>query len=144
MSTRKKSFLIGRAGGFTMVEVTATLGVFGIVAAGLVANTIAVVRSNRVSNALSVATTLAQDQIEQLRALDPSTNPPALRAGDHDDPNNRTASGAPRGPFMRRWSVIRDSPAPGLSTVTVAVSWTDGATRTVRLTAYVCQTPTCG
>ena len=145
MTVRKKSFLSGRASGFTIVEVVAALGIFGIVAAGLAANTIAVVSSNRTSKGLSVATTLAQDQIEQLRALDPDTNPPALSAGNHADANNPiTAIGASGGTFTRQWTVTRDSPVPGLSTVAVSVSWTDGATRTVRLTTYVCQTPTCG
>ena len=143
MKVRKIISLATR--GLTVVEVTAALGVFGIVAAGLAANTIAVVRANRVSNSLSVATSLAQDQIEQLRSLDPSTAPPALSAGNHTDPNNPiTASGARNGTFTRQWTVTRDSPAPGLSTVAVTVSWADGATRSVRLRTYVCQTPTCG
>ncbi len=133
------------AAGFTIVEVTAALGVFGVVAAGLAANTLAVVRNNRVSSALSVATALAQDEIEQLRALDPSSAPPELVAGSHsDDKNPLTALGASGGTFTRQWTVTRDAPAPGLSTVVVSVSWTDGATRSVHLTAYVCQTATCG
>ncbi len=141
MKTRKK---ISPAG-FTIVEVTAALGVFGIVAAGLAANTLAVVRSNRISSARSAATALAQDQIEQLRALDPSAAPPQLVAGTHsDDKNPLTALGASGGTFTRQWTVTRDSPAPGLSTVVVSVSWADGATRSVRLSAYVCQTVTCG
>lgn len=141
MTTRKKT----SASGFTIVEVTAALGVFGIVAAGLAANTLAVVRNNRVSSARSVATALAQDQIEQLRALDPSAGPPQLVSGNHaDDHNPLTALGASGGTFTRQWTVTRDSPAPGLSTVVVTVSWADGPARSVHLTAYVCQTPTCG
>lgn len=133
------------ASGFTIIEVAASLSVFGIIAAGLVANTVAVVQSNRVSNGLSVATTLAQDQIEQLRALDPDINPAALAAGTHADPNNPiTMAGVTGGKFTRQWSVTRDSPMPGLSTVAVTVSWSDGAARSVRLTTYACHTSTCG
>ncbi len=145
MSRKQPTAVVQRTSGFTLVEVLAALAVFGIVAAGLAANTMAVVRSNRVSNELSMATTLAQDQVEQLRALDPDTNPAVLAAGTHADPNNPiTVGGAPGGQFARQWSVTRDSPVPGLSTVTVSVSWSDGPQRTVQVIAYVCQRSTCG
>jgi prepilin-type N-terminal cleavage/methylation domain-containing protein len=145
MSKERHTALVKGASGFTIIEVAAALAVFGIVAAGLAANTISVVRSNRVSNGLSVATTLAQDQVEQLRALDPDTNPAALAAGTHADPNNPiTVAGAPGGQYSRQWSVTRNSPVPGLSTVTVTVSWSDGPQRTVRVMAYVCQRSSCG
>ena len=84
------------------------------------------------------------DGLEQLRALDPSTNPAALTAGSHFDANYMiTATGAAGGKFLRQWTVTRDSPAPGLSTVAVSVTWTDGSTRTVRVTGFVCQSLTC-
>jgi prepilin-type N-terminal cleavage/methylation domain-containing protein len=145
MSRERQIAVLKGISGFTVIEVLAALAVFGIVAAGLAANTMAVVRSNRVSNGLSVATTLAQDQIEQLRALDPDSNPAVLAAGTHADPNNPiTVAGAPGGRYSRQWSVTRDSPVPGLSTVAVTVSWSDGPQRTVRVMAYVCQRSTCG
>lgn len=134
----------GRADGFTVIETLAALAIFGIVAAGLAANSVAAARYNRISRNLSVATALAQDQLEQLRALDPSTNPAALTGGVHSDPNNPiAATGGRGGPFTREWTVTRDVPARGVSIVIVAVSWSDGATRTVRMVAYVCQTLTC-
>jgi prepilin-type N-terminal cleavage/methylation domain-containing protein len=132
------------APGFTMIEVLVALALFGIVGGGLVANSVAAVRHNRVSHGLSAATALAQDQLEQLRALDPTTNPAALAAGTHADPDNPiTALGGPWGTFTRQWTVTRDSPVAGASTVSVTVSWTDGVTRTVRLRAYVCQAAGC-
>jgi type II secretory pathway pseudopilin PulG len=137
---------LGSAPGFTIIEVAAALTFFGLVAAGVAANTVAVVRNNRTSSGLSSAVTLAQDEIEQLRALDPDTNPAVLTAGAHADPNNPiTIAGTAGGQYVRQWTVTRNSPAPGLSTVVVSVSWTDAAvTRTVQVTAYVCQRSTCG
>ncbi len=133
-----------RRNGFTLVEVLAALALFGIVSAGLALNSVAAVRHNRVSHALSAATALAQDQIEQLRALDPNTNPPALAAGTHSDAANPiTALGTPGGRFMRQWSVTRDSPITGTATVVVTVSWTDGTPRSVLLWAYVCESSGC-
>ncbi len=130
--------------GFTLVEVLAALAIFGIVSAGLALNSVAAVRHNRVSHALSAATALAQDQIEQLRALDPNTNPAALTAGTHTDAANPiTALGTPGGRFTRQWAVTRDSPIAGTATVLVTVSWTDGTLRSVRLWAYVCQSSGC-
>jgi type II secretory pathway pseudopilin PulG len=145
MTARTRAMPVRGTAGFTVLEVTATLVLFGIVAAGLAANTIAVVRNNRNSKNLSVATTLAQDQIEQLLALDPETNPSALAAGAHTDTSGQSSGwgGSSGNKFTRQWTVTRDSPAPGLSTVAVSVSWTDGSTRAVRLTTYVCQTSTC-
>jgi prepilin-type N-terminal cleavage/methylation domain-containing protein len=137
--------LAGMPAGFTLIEVAASLAIFGIVAAGIAANTVAVVQGNRIGKNLSVATTLAQDEIEQLRALDPDAAPSSLSAGVHPDANNPiTASGARGGPFTRQWTVTRDSPLPGVSSVEVSVSWSDGAPHTVRMSAYVCQASMCG
>jgi type IV pilus assembly protein PilV len=132
--------------GFTIIEVLAALTIFAIGSAGLVAATVGAVRYNRASGAFSSATALAQDLVEQLRALDPSTNPAALTAGTHTDANNlMTALGvqSPAGVFTRQWTATRDAPIAGISTVMVSVSWTDGTTRTVRLWTYVCQITGC-
>jgi type II secretory pathway pseudopilin PulG len=136
--------LLASAAAFTLLEVLGALAVFGVVAAGLAANTVSVVKWNRTSHSVSVATMLAQDLVEQLRALDPSANPAALTAGTHTDANNPLKpNGTVGGRYVRTWTVTRDAPAPALSTVVVSVSWTDGTTRTVRVTALLCQTPTC-
>lgn len=132
------------SGGFTLIEIAAALAVFGVVAAGLAAGSVAVTRYNRTTRSVSVAASLAQDEIERLRALDPDTNPPALSAGTHVDPKNPlTQAGARGGQFVRQWTVTRDTPGPGLATVVVSVSWTDDTTRSVWLSTFVCQTAGC-
>lgn len=132
------------ARGFTVVEVLAAMTVFGIVAAGMAANSVAVMRANRHSRDFSAAGALAQDKMEQLRALDVASNPPDFTAGAHTDAANPiTAHGQAGGMFTRQWAVTRDAPAPGVATVVVAVTWSDGATRTVRVVGYVCQSRAC-
>jgi prepilin-type N-terminal cleavage/methylation domain-containing protein len=130
--------------GFTLVEGLASLAIFGIVAGGLAANSISVMRYNHVSHTLSMATALAQDEIEQLRALDPSTNPAVLTVGTHQDANNPiTSVGASGGRFTRSWTLTRDAPVPGIATVIVNVAWTDSVPHNVQLLTYYCQTTTC-
>jgi type II secretory pathway pseudopilin PulG len=130
--------------GFSVLEVLAGLSIFSLVAAGLTANSIAAIRSNRVSRGLSVAAALAQDKLEQLRALDPSTGPADLTAGFHADPGNPlSAAGQSGGPYVRRWTVTADTPALGLSTVVVTVSRGEGAGRAVRMVGYVCSSQAC-
>ena len=131
-------------GGFTVIEVLAALTIFAIVAAGLAANSVASIRSNRSSRNLSAASELAQDKMEQLRALDPAANPADLTAGGHSDPANPLNEfGASGGRYTRTWTVTRNSPAAGLSTVVITVSWEESGTRTVRLAGYACQSRTC-
>jgi len=133
-----------RPRGFTLIEVTAAAAVFAIIAAGVATGSVAVTRYNRGTRSLSVAAVLAQDTIEHLRALDPESNPAFLSAGLHVDPNSPlTATGATGGRFGREWTVTRDTPAPGLATVVVTVSWTDGGSRSLRLTTLLCQTTGC-
>ena len=149
--------LRGKAGGtagFTIVEVLAALTMFAIVSAGLVASSIGAVRYNRISSAYSAATELAQDKIEELRALDPNTNPAALASGTHGDPKNPMNAlgvqagtlflGSPViGVFRRNWTVTLNSPVAGMSKVVVSVDWSDGQTRKVELWTYVCRKNAC-
>ena len=130
--------------GFTLIEVAAALAIFSLIAAGIAVNSVAVTRYNRVSNNLSAAISLAQDRVEQLRALDPTTSPAALTAGTHTDAlNPLTQNGNTGGRFVRQWTVTRDMPVLGVSTVVVSVSWTDGTSRTVHMSTLVCQTAGC-
>ena len=130
--------------GLGVVEVLASLTVFAIVAAGLAANSVATIRANRISRDLSAAAALAQDKLEQLRALDPASSPADLTDGVKSDlANPLDEFGQTGGQFTRGWTVTRNVPATGVSLVVVEVSWTDGVTRTMRVVGYVCQSRTC-
>ena len=68
---------------------------------------------------MSVATNLAQQELERLRTL--SFTHADLAAGDHDDPDNPI-----NGAYNRRWTVIDDTPVPDMKTLEVSVSFNAG------------------
>lgn len=103
--------------GFTLVEMMIALLVFGIGIVALAQSLPNGVRVRDHARRLSVATSLAQEQIERLRAL-PDEHAD-LGAGDHTDPENPI-----NGAYRRQWSVQADSPIPGMRRLTVTVSFT--------------------
>ena len=130
--------------GVSLVEVLTALTLFAIVAAGLTVTTVSTTHSNTVSKTTAAASALVNDEIEQLRALDPATNPAALTAGTHSDPSNPlTGSGAANGSFTRTWTVTANTPGHGLSEVAVSVSWNGPTPGTITGVTYVCSTATC-
>jgi len=130
--------------GISLIEVLAALTVFAIIAAGAATGTISTTRGNATSRHATAASALIHDQIEQLRALDPATNPAALTNGSHTDPLNPISDiGTAGGIFTRTWTVTRNSPRTGLADVRVTVTWKDPSSRTLTSATYVCLTATC-
>jgi prepilin-type N-terminal cleavage/methylation domain-containing protein len=130
--------------GFSLLEVMVSVSLFSIVAAGLAAMTVGTTRSNNTSKNVVAASALVHDKIEQLRSLDPDANPADFTAGTHNDPANPiTATGTAGGWFTRSWVVTRDTPATGLSTVVVTVSWSSHTTRSISGVTYVCTSSIC-
>jgi len=130
--------------GFSLTEVLVSVSLFSIVAAGLAVTTVGTTRSNTISKNVAAASTLVQDKIEQLRSLDADANPPDLTAGMHNDPANPiTGAGTAGGWFTRSWVVTRDTPATGLATVVVSVSWTGTRPYSVSGVSYVCTSRIC-
>lgn len=132
--------------GLTIVEVLAALSIFAIVGTGLAANSIGTIQSNWTSRSISVASTLAGDKLEQIRSMDPTTNPADLTTGvEHVDANNPMNSlGQPGGVYNRTWTVTPNTPTLGLSMISVQVSWTQGGTeRSVQMVGYLCRTQSC-
>jgi len=111
----KWSFLKGM-GGFTLVEMMIALVVLGI---GLTALAQSLPRSLSMrdrARRMSVATNLAQQELERLRDLD--YNAADLAPGNHTSPDNPID-----GVYRRRWEVLADSPIPDMKTLTVSVSF---------------------
>jgi prepilin-type N-terminal cleavage/methylation domain-containing protein len=135
---------LGTSAGFSLTEVLVSVSLFSIVAAGLATTTVGTTRNNNISKNVVAASALVNDKIEQLRSFDPDTNPADLTAGTHDDPANPiTATGTAGGWFTRRWVVTKDTPATGLSTVVVTVSWSGNTTRSINGVTYVCTSRIC-
>jgi type IV pilus assembly protein PilV len=122
--------------GFTLIEIL--VAVFLLVAAllGVISTTVIVIQSNSLSKAMTTATTLARDRMEQLK----NTGYAALTEGtDYAkmDSTVQTTSTADS-IYTRVWSVTVDSPAAGMTTITVTVRWNwRGALRNVSLTTIV-------
>lgn len=130
--------------GISLIEVVMSVTLFAIAAAGLSAGTVANIRGNSSSRAASTASALIQDEVEQLRALDPAANPAALTAGDHQDALNPIDGlGRNGGSFHRSWVVTKDTPREGLSQVVVTVTWNDPVARSLNGVTFVCRTETC-
>jgi prepilin-type N-terminal cleavage/methylation domain-containing protein len=120
--------------GFSLPEVMVALAVFGIASTALVATVLLNVRSNRISNEISEATTLAQSWIEYVRAQTitdaistacPSAGTPPSVPSPYGTPACTLGTAA--------------SPVAGTRLMTVTVSWSESDTgsRSVTLQSYV-------
>jgi len=100
------------------------------------ANTISLTRMAKGADSTSAAHALAQEKLEQLRSM--QLGAAALNPHIYIDPANPLkADGTAGGTFTRRWVVSVNSPASGLRTVTVTVSWRDTRLHTTTLASYV-------
>jgi len=130
---------ITNQGGFNLIEVLASTTIVAIVAVGLTASTIATIKSNAVSRDTMTATALAQDRIEQFRAMTFPAQILQLASGSDPAPIP-DANGNPK--FTRQW-VVSAGPTAGLSQVTVTVSWNAPGPGSVSSVGYICRTATC-
>ena len=107
--------------GFTLVEMMIALVLFGV---GMMALAQALPNGLSVrdkARRMSVATSMAQEEIERLRNL--PFNHADLDAGPHADPDNPIANA-----FRRSWEVQADTPVTDMKRVAVTVSFvTDSA-----------------
>jgi prepilin-type N-terminal cleavage/methylation domain-containing protein len=138
MKTRaSRRSAIANQGGFNLIEVLASATIVAIVSVGLTASTITTIKSNAVSRDTMTATSLAQDRIEQFRAMSFPAQINQLVSG-----NDTVAGGSANATFARRW-VVSAGPTAGLSQVTVTVSWNASGPHSVSSVAYICRTTTC-
>jgi len=114
--------------GGTFIEVLAAIAVFAVVVIGLSPTLLSARKVADLSKNQSIATTLAEDKIEQIRTL-------STVASGSDGPLK--ADGTTDGIFSRAWTVTANSPTTGISRVVVVVSWPDrpsaGSVRLVTL-----------
>jgi Tfp pilus assembly protein PilV len=117
--------------GFTFNEILIAMGITSIVVLGYSATIMTVIRGNRVSESYTMALSLAQDKMEELRGRDRLDNE------DHcpGDSSVYTAAG-PRRVFKRCWRAFDSVLGPDLKQVEVAVTWTEPENGSVILTTY--------
>jgi prepilin-type N-terminal cleavage/methylation domain-containing protein len=101
---------------FTLIEVMIGMVILTIVSLGLMSLTVSIIRSHTFSQRLTAATTLAQDQLEQVKRLGYPNATTVVGTEDYgsivDFPG-----------FKRVTTVESDTPTTNVRTVTVTVSW---------------------
>lgn len=127
---------IAGVGGYTLHETLIAMALISLGVLGLAMNTNGVIRGNHRSDTLTVATNLAQDKMEELKARAALTNlNNCAGPGTAPEPADLkiTASGVPGGIYDRCW-VIQDSTlGTRLKQIDVTVSWQDQGLRDVTL-----------
>jgi prepilin-type N-terminal cleavage/methylation domain-containing protein len=102
-----------RARGFSIVEVLAAMALFGVVAAAITALATTSVRFTIANRHATAASTLAQEELEDLRGL------------AYEDIDGRGRLATVNGQqFSIDTTVSVDDPAAGMKHIVVAVSWT--------------------
>ena len=99
--------------GFTLLEVMITLVIFAIGLLGLSGMQIMAIKGNAFGQQMTVASTMAQNQLEALRES----------AGSLSDGND-TVTDQNGITYTRTWTVSSDSPDTNMDTVNITVSWT--------------------
>ena len=116
--------------GFSAVEMMMAIAMLGILMLGFLSVFPMGMRTVAKGERMTVASTLAQDEIERLKNL-PDTDPD-LVAGNHADPGNPIS-----GVYTRTWTVTDDSPMAGMKSISMDVTYSDnGVPRSVRMTTY--------
>lgn len=99
---------------FSLLEVLIALVILAVGMLGLAGLQIMSINGNRFGQEMTVASTLAQNKLEELRQTDFDS-----LVSSNDICINQ-ASGVN---FDREWTVTEDSPAAGMKTIDVTVSW---------------------
>ncbi len=108
--------------GFTLIEILVAMVVFAIASLGLAIGVTSVMRSNQRSYLGSVATNLAQDKLEELKAMSPVN---VISCNSNCDTPVPTTDGVE---FTRTWNVVNGSPVTGVMQIDVTVQWEDHTT----------------
>src|SRR3972149_8212781 len=119
------------ANGFTLIEVLVAMSIFAIAVLGLAIGATTVMQANQTGLYTTIATNLAQDKLEELKA---KTAANINTTGSPE--NNITVSGVPA-KFNRSWAVTSGSPAAGVKRIDITVTWTDHNSHTVTVSSAV-------
>jgi Tfp pilus assembly protein PilV len=117
------------ASGFSVVEVIVALGIFSVAILGLAVGAITITRANKTSENHTIAANLAQDRLEQLKALTATTFSAVMTGCTSYTSPGCSESNLAGGAFSRSWQVIPNSP-PGINSINVKVDWQDYTTHT--------------
>ncbi|MGH7774492.1 MAG: type IV pilus modification PilV family protein [Candidatus Binatia bacterium] len=112
--------------GFTLIEILIAMAILNIAILAIAAGATSVIKANQTSYFNTIATNLAQDKLEELKA-----NSATMASGGPDTTPVDAVT------FTRNWTVTPDTPVGGLSQIDVTVTWTDYAARTLTVSSAV-------
>jgi prepilin-type N-terminal cleavage/methylation domain-containing protein len=118
------SRLIRPHAGFSLIEVLVAIGIFSFAMLGLAIGAITITRANKTSQSHTVATNVAQDILEQLRA-----QPFAVVNAGND---TVTVQGVN---FTRQW--ILNPNTATFKQINVTVQWTDYVAHTLTVSSAI-------
>ena len=116
--------------GFSLLEVLVALVILSISLLALAGLIVTSTRNNSSGNHMTEAATLAQDKLEQLRAV----RWEAVPEGTYTDPAPQIGSTGIS--YVRDWTVVANSV---LKTITVTVNWQDTNNHSITLTSILSQ-----
>ncbi len=116
--------------GFTLLELLIALTILTIGLLGLAGLHIAAIQGNVSGFKISTAAAVAQERIEELKALDASAAD--LTAGAHADDGNQVVQGIT---YNRSYTIQDNTPVTGTSTITLTVTWVEPGTGVTRNTS---------
>lgn len=126
-----RSDAVKREGGFSAVELMLAMSLFGILMMGFLAVFPLGMRSVEKGERMTVASSLAQDEIERLKGL-PRTDADIV-AGNHNDPANPLLA-----TYTRSWVVTDNTPLAGMKRIDMTVSFSDnGIARNIQMSTYI-------
>ena len=137
--------------GFTLVEVLISLAFLVIGILGIAGLQKATMDGNKLANRITLAVTMAEDKIEELKRLGFSDTQLTDTEGVTSDidthidqeptlfTNPDHSNDSPLSEVQRVWNVADNVPASGLKTVTVIVGWQDNRWHYITLSTIIGQ-----
>jgi prepilin-type N-terminal cleavage/methylation domain-containing protein len=124
--------LASRAG-FSLIEVLVAIGIFSVAILGLAVGAITITRANKTSQFHTLATNLAQDKLEQLKATALAN---VATCNSNCEASPPTYQGAT---FTRSWLVTANTPTVGVTKIDVTVQWRDYTTHNLTVSSAMPQ-----
>lgn len=120
---------------FSLLEVMISLVILSVGLLATLSLTISAVRGNSFGKQMTVASTLAEDKLEELKKLPYSSA--TLNAGTTTESDLGPYGGT--GPFQRVTVVTDDSPVADMKTIDVTINWTDQESRSITISTLLSQ-----
>jgi len=122
--------LINKSQGFSLIEVLVALIILSVSLLALAGLMVTTTKNNSFGSHMTEAATLAQDKLEQLRAV----RWEAIPEGASTDPAPQIGSTGIS--YVRNWTVVANGV---LKTITIMVSWQDMSNHSITLTSILSQ-----